>query len=151
MNPNGVPFLSYGMSPDAGLMSRVENHNGPHVTRRPPPGFTQLPAAVVPPPAAAGPGTIVQPNPITTATALPSYDEALQAKMSSIVKPPMVPTFSTVTTQQQQQLPQTGIAEAKNLNYGNATSENISETLKILLHTEIRSRSVRSRRILLSS
>ena len=131
VNPNGVPFMSYGMSPDAGLMSRMENHQGPHVTTRPPPGFKQLPAAVVPPPAVAGPGAIGQPNPITTATVLPSYDEALQAKMSSIAKPPMVPSFSTNTTQhQQRQLPQTGIAEAKNLNYGNVTSENISETVK---------------------
>ena len=130
MNPNGVPFMTYGVSPDTGLMPRADNHQAPHVTTRPPPGFTQLPAAVVPPPAA----TMVPTNPITTATALPSYDEALQAKMSSIVKQPMMPSFSTNAThhqQQQRQLPETDIAtEGKNLNYGNVTSESISETLK---------------------
>ena len=132
MNPNGVPFMSYGVSPDAGLMSRAGSRQVPHVTTRPPPGFPQLPPAVVPPPTAVGAGSMVPSNPITTATALPSYDEALQAKMSSIVKPPMVHTFGTNTTQQpqQRQLPQTGITEAKNLNYGNVPSENISETLK---------------------
>ena len=133
MNPNGLPFMSYGVSPDAGLMSRAGSHQVSHVTTGPPPGFPQLPPAVVPPPAAVGTGAMIPANPITTATALPSYDEALQAKMSSIVKPPMVHTFGTNTTQQQQQqrqLPQTGITEAKNLNYGNVTSENISETLK---------------------
>ena len=116
----GVSFMPFGgVSGNAapGMMASQVVAPGPPT--RPPPGFPQLPLGGVVPPAGTGAGVLVPPPPGATGTTLPSYDEALQAKMSSIVKQPMVHTFGTNTAQQQQQLPRGGVAEeAKNLNYG---------------------------------
>ena len=137
INPSTLPFTSYvSQNPSfipQGNAAHVTQGNPVHVTQgnpvhvtqgnlalvsqnpslmpqgnpahvRPPPGFAQLPPAVQ------------QPNLTAAGTTLPSYDEALQAKMSSMVKPPMLPTLASRSGVQ---LGEAGIPEVKNLNFAN--------------------------------
>ena len=94
INPSTLPFTSYATSQNPSL---IPQGTQVHVTP-PPPGFAPLPPNVAQP----------------VLAALPSYDEALHAKMASMIKQPLLPAFTNTSSSGEP-----GIPQAKNLNFAN--------------------------------